>query len=971
MKVEGPTEPCLVRGDCLEADSDGASPASGMRGETRGLTGGGWLGRTEPSLLLPGFYRDDGWGNSPFRGFVEPILALTLSRTKIPEWCPQGVVRGLLGQLASLLTGVSRQCLHRLYLDSNDDSRWEGFISRICTSSCGHVWEKYPGLQRLIETLCRQWSENSTEMLGRLEHDQDDLTQRFGNAAAIENLRAIETTDSDRHHDGKSVWVFHFEAGLRLVYKPRATALEAAWSGFLDWWRRSCPDLAPPGLQVLDRGSHGWVLFERPAEELDALEIKRYHRRLGGLLFLGHLFGMVDLHSENIIASARGPLLVDLECLFAPPWKNSWEPTPFPLELSGLLPETRLDANGTPYMEGGLACEGGHRLPHDEQLYYVDDLGLLRVESRQNHAARGNNLPKSRGESRPPSLFTKELLRGFRDSWEFFQANKTEVDHVLGRFRGLPLRVLLRSTGVYGQMLVDSVLPRRLETVVSMDVSTNLPGNEWIRAVLPDYHAVVQELEMQALARFDVPYFHAGSDGTDICSDGRQLGDVLLPGGALDTVRLRLSRLDSALKEVVCKSLGRCFGPGIGQESDDNQSSDKFMPGDCPGDSNLGDDVWQLCGELCRDLMDWAWHGPRGRLSWQNGFWLQSHSLRRHCLYDGDAGAAIFLAASGAVLGNAKARSMAAEYHHQLVAELLEAGGSGGWHTFQPGIGTGLGSVMLSALCLDKLLGHNEGREACLELLRAFSPMPSFFDPCRDLLGGLPGLLSVLSELSGTGAEHVQRAGMEVLSIMRDRCYFDESGNWRDGQGKLQVGGLAHGGGGIALALGRWARVDPSCEFPLSDWMRRALEPELSFLASAREGQINAWCGGAAGLLMCGAELSVLPGGFELAGELKRVALQHLLQARGTALDHLCCGNAGRFAAARVAGLPLTGLRRAFLSKRRMAGRFTLDNGPSVPRFGLFRGQVGIIYSLMQSIDSAQLPDLPMLTSRPLAAPTA
>ena len=69
---------------------------------------------------------------------------------------------------------------------------------------------------------------------------------------------------------------------------------------------------------MLDRGDYGWVEFVEQEACASVAEVRAYFALAGGLVCLTHVLRGSDLHMENVIATRRGPVLIDLEMLLQP-----------------------------------------------------------------------------------------------------------------------------------------------------------------------------------------------------------------------------------------------------------------------------------------------------------------------------------------------------------------------------------------------------------------------------------------------------------------------------------------------------------------------------------------------------------------------------------------------------------------------------------------------------------------------------
>ena len=90
------------------------------------------------------------------------------------------------------------------------------------------------------------------EFLLRLEADQAELERRFNQGQPLGLVVKLDPGLSDRHRAGRTALRVHFAAGVRLIYKSKAIAAEAAYWNLLGWINRNA-DLPPfRTLQVLD-----------------------------------------------------------------------------------------------------------------------------------------------------------------------------------------------------------------------------------------------------------------------------------------------------------------------------------------------------------------------------------------------------------------------------------------------------------------------------------------------------------------------------------------------------------------------------------------------------------------------------------------------------------------------------------------------------------------------------------------------
>jgi len=150
----------------------------------------------------------------------------------------------------------------------------------------------------------------------RIHNDWPDLQIKFGLKGAVDK---IELTGSDLHKGGLQVVIVKSEGGQQVVYKPRSTAPDAA---LLDNKTGIFASLNKKGAELSTMGFHeskeegSYVQFINHDKLKSTAEIKKYYSQLGQLAVAAKLFGVNDLHYENIMAASHGPTIIDGETSF-------------------------------------------------------------------------------------------------------------------------------------------------------------------------------------------------------------------------------------------------------------------------------------------------------------------------------------------------------------------------------------------------------------------------------------------------------------------------------------------------------------------------------------------------------------------------------------------------------------------------------------------------------------------------------
>ena len=204
------------------------------------------------------------------------------------------------------------------------EDRFQSFVERLRHPETGlRILREYPVLARQLVVRIDQWVRLVLEFLGRLCADWDVMQHTFSADKEAGVLKRLKTGAGDPHRMGRSVVISEFSSGLRLVYKPRSMAADIHFQELLRWFNQRGIVPALRALQILDRGTHGWVQFIAPQRCDSEAALSRFYERQGAYLALLHVLAATDFHCENVIAAGEDPVLVDLEAIFHPSLSGS------------------------------------------------------------------------------------------------------------------------------------------------------------------------------------------------------------------------------------------------------------------------------------------------------------------------------------------------------------------------------------------------------------------------------------------------------------------------------------------------------------------------------------------------------------------------------------------------------------------------------------------------------------------------
>ncbi len=416
--------------------------------------------------------------------------ALGLSESDLPQ--PESVVAGAIAE---------------------SNPHYQAFILRMGESGMRDFMMLYPVAARMVAEVVLLWIEYVSELLGRVELDEVELSQHFNEGKPLAKLTAVRAGLSDPHHRGRTVAILDFEGGLRIVYKPRALGIDGLFFELVRHLNASGlkPNLRP--LKVLNRGEYGWMEFVCHTACKNRRAARHFYRRAGSLACLVNWLQGVDFHRENIVAVADQPILVDLEALAHPPLPAlaaNDEPTKASLSTSilrsGLLPYWQVrprgaslydnSALGAPvYQRSLISSVRWLNVSTDRMQWVMGD----RVHRRSAHRPRIN------GKVLYAQNYAADILRGYGTMAALLEGTqKSTFVQLHTQIYGSIRRRIKRPTVVYAVLLRRSLRLENLGEGIERSLAIqSLPPsvtNAWERAQ-----------EIMNLERLDVPYFGVGA----------------------------------------------------------------------------------------------------------------------------------------------------------------------------------------------------------------------------------------------------------------------------------------------------------------------------------------------------------------------------------------------------------------------------------------------------------------------------
>lgn len=903
-----------------------------------------------------------------------PVFAA--HRAEVSEGAFTDLVAVLLREVTYLSEMAALERLDERRRATGASGAWASFVSDVLADPLGELYLQYPVLARQTCRALAQWRSWSGEVLERLANDRAALAETFGGGSDLGRLVGLSAGYSDRHHEGRRVLALRFESGCRLAYKPRPVGSEAALALVLEWCAARGLEPALRAPRTLARPGYGYVEWVDAEPLGDEAAVREYFRRAGALVAVMHVLRGEDLHGENLVATAAGPVVVDPEVLLQPrrervttgEGEHTSEASAGSCLATGLL--TALQPDGREIRElGGLRAPPQRRV--DRRVW--SDLGTDGVACLQTTTSADPLPSVLRLGERPVAVedYRNEVGEGFESGYRFLMAHREELLHPngpLASLRSTPVRVLFRSSQEYGRVVSLMGQPRNQRSGVA--------GSFLLEAMLGSFQAhgerpatwPLVRAERSAMEARDIPWFSIAAGERRFAVAGAELPGLIGSSGleAVEEVLRGLTEADLvAQRELVSAALSP---PRI--EGSWSELAAAVARGAAPiAESESASARWSGVAAGIGTLLCAR---PEG-LSTRLGRWD---------LYAGRPGWSLFLAAlarSGGAMST-RFRDQALEW---CSGERGEGPGDAVLEALPIGGYSGLGGLAWAMVWLSELLDAprllEHAAAAADRIVSARIDEDRGFDLERGAAGAAFGLLAVARATGETRySEAARRCGEHLLAHQVPTGSAGAA--WLNPAGLAQTG-LAHGASGIAHALLALARETGDGRFAVAavaalGHERALFEPKLGnwpvLTIDGRGRHGRAWrlacCRGAPGIAL--ARLHLPP---ELRDEAAQRELESALDTTAGGapgrLHSLCCGSFGRSSVLLAAAMRGGGERRLLqaaeladegLAAAQREGGFVLALDVYANRLlhpGLLQGVSGIGYQLLRLAGAVDLPD--------------
>lgn len=468
-----------------------------------------------------------------FSGYYPPLLSEAAALVT-PELCDiladleraDLICNQALANLQERLDSLCIRTLITLFqsrLESDPRLSYDEFDQQLQDNDMRQViTERFPELARLQAVTVNGWRNDLLSVVRCAQDDQRQLTQ-LGVAGVV---CGVSLGRGDTHRGGRSAAFVHFSCETTLAFKPVASDMASFVQrllGRIDPEHTFFGQVLPQSLEV---AGHQWEAIVAQHSVHSPTQEETWMLRAGRLCALAFALGTTDLHRENLVATAAGPVIVDSETLTSlPPLlaegsaDEAFSALRAQLEagpLRTMLLPTRFLGAKLDVENSGLG--GAWTTDHSSTMMCIRVTGQgtrdIRFGSEPAQLPTAHNLlSRSDGTSVDPRAHVDAVKTGYREAMHLLRTNRHTLEAMTDSTEIAQFRQVVRPTWIYARYLEASTHPARLD-----DVQTRRDLLQGMKAAFPSLRPAlasdVADAEVRALLNLDVPLFGVNADGS-------------------------------------------------------------------------------------------------------------------------------------------------------------------------------------------------------------------------------------------------------------------------------------------------------------------------------------------------------------------------------------------------------------------------------------------------------------------------
>lgn len=770
----------------------------------------------------------------------------------------------------TLTLEINRIRLELSFSSDNEKDQFEEYIRNfVCTDDYYYVlYNRYPLLFKLIiQDAIKTW--NYLEFFSESFLENIDSLKNVLNVIDLPKISYLELGQGDSHNNGQTVISINFDNKLRCYFKPRDGEIDKFYQKILKEFNRFIgEENFLKSYNLLSNPDHCWVQSVPYIPLSSHSEANEFYYKLGVHMALLYGLNAVDFHSDNLIASGKEPILIDLESLFNVHKNNLIENasdiTQFKLNASvrsiGLLPFIFGDNKNSDI--SGIGRKGETKSFIKIPTISNQKTSKMSITREYMDIGESKNHPKYKDEYLDETKYIEDVCQGFIKGYTFVRERKHLIINLVKENTPIiKIRHIVKPTMYYSNLLDLSYHPVFMTNQIDRELF-------FTKLFIDDSNGKVLQEEYKDLINQEVPYFYYYLNKNSLypstLNDKKEI-DSYFGNSPLDFWINKINSLsDQDMKFQISLIKGSLIKEEIKRPSEDQELDQEFIN---QLNNFSTDNINNKLMERSLEIGEYLYSSSdkfKNTYSWISSTVVEHvNSKKWHvtamddCLYDGLSGMSFYYLWLGKVSGNQK--------YHNIASNILEDIYQRNRTELNRPIGAfdGIYSVIYLLINFYKVTGNDIYIERALSLCENYQDNIET-DKVYDIIGGSAGILLVLLELyKCTSSELVKLLIVKCKNhLIKNVHSINENEVGWIGVEDIPLTGFSHGNAGIVYALDQYRQLLDNEDLELKQLIEKALHFEEKkreglIWFDLRENDLNidyhipyAWCHGSPGILL-------------------------------------------------------------------------------------------------------------------------
>jgi type 2 lantibiotic biosynthesis protein LanM len=401
-------------------------------------------------------------------------------------------------------------------------------------------WLQYPVLKRIVDNTLSDFNTYLLEIFDNYSHDWHLL---FPQSNTPPKITSFNMDITDVYPKGRCVAILTFQNKVKWVYKPRNMDVDNAFQDFLLWFNSVHLFTPFKTLKIYPFDTYSWSEYVCQSISFSPDSLENAYRKAGCLMCFFHIFNTTDMHSKNIILVGDSPMCIDLETFLQPQTSND---TPSNINNSHFLPQKNKpiqpdDADLEYAYTQKIKNWDNKKWTESKELCWQNEgQDTMSIIRRRQLISVSDKRLKVNGQAVSPLLYLNTMIKSFRKTYRFIEANKEAFLAAITQFEGVKIRIIERSVKKYAALIEEMSHPAILEKEAHLMQHLNALDYE---SEGTDFEKIIISEEKKYFKNLTYPIFTAFTDDRALLSNGKTLIPNYFEVSALQAVQNKMGSL--------------------------------------------------------------------------------------------------------------------------------------------------------------------------------------------------------------------------------------------------------------------------------------------------------------------------------------------------------------------------------------------------------------------------------------------